>query len=137
MLNMPPFTTLCFVIHLAAEGKLSALPLQKKSDITFFKTMADLDSQPVLFIPDVHFGNLQRTGQVGSNEMTGAHLPPGCLCSGAGFREINHCSWGLLVSALILVNAVSAHQLQKTSQEISTFLSSGCEEGVYTSLTTE
>ncbi|NWI05235.1 GRHL2 protein, partial [Tichodroma muraria] len=48
----------------AAEGKLSALPLQKKSDITFFKTMADLDSQPVLFIPDVHFGNLQRTGQV-------------------------------------------------------------------------
>ncbi|KFW81067.1 Grainyhead-like 2, partial [Manacus vitellinus] len=46
-----------------AEGKLSALPLQKKSDITFFKTMADLDSQPVLFIPDVHFGNLQRTGQ--------------------------------------------------------------------------
>nr|XP_021136165.1 grainyhead-like protein 2 homolog isoform X1 [Columba livia] len=48
----------------SAEGKLSALPLQKKSDITFFKTMADLDSQPVLFIPDVHFGNLQRTGQV-------------------------------------------------------------------------
>ncbi|KFM06059.1 Grainyhead-like 2, partial [Aptenodytes forsteri] len=45
-----------------SEGKLSALPLQKKSDITFFKTMADLDSQPVLFIPDVHFGNLQRTG---------------------------------------------------------------------------
>ncbi|KFW89299.1 Grainyhead-like 2, partial [Phalacrocorax carbo] len=47
-----------------SEGKLSALPLQKKSDITFFKTMADLDSQPVLFIPDVHFGNLQRTGQM-------------------------------------------------------------------------
>ncbi|XP_014821030.1 PREDICTED: grainyhead-like protein 2 homolog isoform X4 [Calidris pugnax] len=46
-----------------SEGKLSALPLQKKSDITFFKTMSDLDSQPVLFIPDVHFGNLQRTGQ--------------------------------------------------------------------------
>ncbi|KFR13065.1 Grainyhead-like 2, partial [Opisthocomus hoazin] len=47
-----------------SEGKLSALPLQKKSDITFFKTMVDLDSQPVLFIPDVHFGNLQRTGQI-------------------------------------------------------------------------
>ncbi|CAI5779167.1 Hypothetical predicted protein [Podarcis lilfordi] len=46
-----------------AEGKLSTVPLQKKSDITYFKTMADLDSQPVLFIPDVHFGNLQRTGQ--------------------------------------------------------------------------
>ncbi|XP_032634396.1 grainyhead-like protein 2 homolog isoform X2 [Chelonoidis abingdonii] len=47
-----------------SEGKLSALPLQKKSDITYFKTMTDLDSQPVLFIPDIHFGNLQRTGQV-------------------------------------------------------------------------
>uniref|UniRef100_A0A674I455 Grainyhead like transcription factor 2 n=1 Tax=Terrapene triunguis TaxID=2587831 RepID=A0A674I455_9SAUR len=51
----------------SAEGKLSALPLQKKSDITYFKTMTDLDSQPVLFIPDIHFGNLQRTGQVGIN----------------------------------------------------------------------
>uniref|UniRef100_A0ACB8FEN5 Grainyhead-like protein 2 n=1 Tax=Sphaerodactylus townsendi TaxID=933632 RepID=A0ACB8FEN5_9SAUR len=47
-----------------AEGKLTAVPLQKKSDITYFKTMTDLDSQPVLFIPDVHFGNLQRTGQI-------------------------------------------------------------------------
>ncbi|XP_018079378.1 grainyhead-like protein 2 homolog isoform X2 [Xenopus laevis] len=48
----------------SADSKLSAVPLQKKSDITFFKTMTDLDVQPVLFIPDVHFGNLQRTGQV-------------------------------------------------------------------------
>ncbi|XP_075069999.1 grainyhead-like protein 2 homolog isoform X2 [Mixophyes fleayi] len=47
-----------------SDGKLLAVALQKKSDITFFKTMTDLDSQPVLFIPDVHFGNLQRTGQV-------------------------------------------------------------------------
>ncbi|XP_072855299.1 grainyhead-like protein 2 homolog isoform X2 [Pogona vitticeps] len=47
-----------------AEGKMTTVPLPKKSDITFFKTMADLDSQPVLFIPDVHFGNLQRAGQV-------------------------------------------------------------------------
>uniref|UniRef100_A0A8D0GT34 Grainyhead like transcription factor 2 n=1 Tax=Sphenodon punctatus TaxID=8508 RepID=A0A8D0GT34_SPHPU len=51
----------------SAEGKLTAIPLQKKSDITYFKTMTDLDSQPVLFIPDVHFGNLQRAGQVGTN----------------------------------------------------------------------
>uniref|UniRef100_A0A8C5WG13 Grainyhead like transcription factor 2 n=1 Tax=Leptobrachium leishanense TaxID=445787 RepID=A0A8C5WG13_9ANUR len=48
----------------ATDGKLGSLSLQKKSDVTFFKTMVDLDSQPVLFIPDVHFGNLQRTGQV-------------------------------------------------------------------------
>ncbi|XP_072303946.1 grainyhead-like transcription factor 2b [Eucyclogobius newberryi] len=36
----------------------------KKSDATYFKTMTDLEAQPVLFIPDVHFGNLQRAGQV-------------------------------------------------------------------------
>ncbi|EGW09560.1 Grainyhead-like protein 2-like [Cricetulus griseus] len=48
----------------SSDGKLAALPLQKKSDITYFKTMPDLHSQPVLFIPDVHFANLQRTGQV-------------------------------------------------------------------------
>uniref|UniRef100_A0A665TCW3 Grainyhead-like protein 2 homolog n=1 Tax=Echeneis naucrates TaxID=173247 RepID=A0A665TCW3_ECHNA len=36
----------------------------KRAQNTVFKTLVDLDSQPVLFIPDVHFGNLQRTGQV-------------------------------------------------------------------------
>lgn len=36
----------------------------KRVDSTLLKTMMDLDSQPVLFIPDVHFGNLQRAGQV-------------------------------------------------------------------------
>ncbi|XP_074510618.1 grainyhead-like protein 2 homolog isoform X1 [Sebastes fasciatus] len=36
----------------------------KRADNTLLKTMMDLDSQPVLFIPDVHFGNLQRAGQV-------------------------------------------------------------------------
>lgn len=40
------------------------MPPVKKCDITYFKNMTDLDSQPVLFIPDVHFGNLQRAGQV-------------------------------------------------------------------------
>ncbi|XP_043921596.1 grainyhead-like protein 2 homolog [Protopterus annectens] len=44
--------------------KLASPVALKKSDLTYFKTMLDLDSQPVLFIPDVHFGNLQRTGQV-------------------------------------------------------------------------
>ncbi|XP_035284241.1 grainyhead-like protein 2 homolog isoform X1 [Anguilla anguilla] len=46
------------------DGGLGVVPLVKKCDITYFKHMTDLDSQPVLFIPDVHFGNLQRAGQV-------------------------------------------------------------------------
>ncbi|XP_051948847.1 grainyhead-like protein 2 homolog isoform X2 [Xyrauchen texanus] len=45
------------------EGGVGAVSLPKKCDATF-KTMTDLDAQPVLFIPDVHFGNLQRAGQV-------------------------------------------------------------------------
>ncbi|XP_072317242.1 grainyhead-like protein 2 homolog [Eucyclogobius newberryi] len=36
----------------------------KRSDTTLLKSEQDLDSQPVLFIPDAHFGNLQRSGQV-------------------------------------------------------------------------
>uniref|UniRef100_A0A3P8PW92 Grh/CP2 DB domain-containing protein n=1 Tax=Astatotilapia calliptera TaxID=8154 RepID=A0A3P8PW92_ASTCA len=50
------------LICLVSVGVISAT---KKSDTTYFKTMTDLDAQPVLFIPDVHFGNLQRAGQVG------------------------------------------------------------------------
>ncbi|XP_028280753.1 grainyhead-like transcription factor 2a isoform X2 [Parambassis ranga] len=36
----------------------------KRAESTLFHSMLDLDSQPVLFIPDAHFGNLQRAGQV-------------------------------------------------------------------------
>ncbi|XP_050992090.1 grainyhead-like transcription factor 2b [Labeo rohita] len=46
------------------DGGVGAVSVPKKCDTTFFKTMTDLDAQPVLFIPDVHFGNLQRAGQV-------------------------------------------------------------------------
>ncbi|XP_018589445.1 grainyhead-like protein 1 homolog isoform X1 [Scleropages formosus] len=34
--------------------------LHKRSDITTFKAMTDLDTQPVLFIPDIHFSSFQR-----------------------------------------------------------------------------
>ncbi|XP_062865349.1 grainyhead-like transcription factor 2b [Trichomycterus rosablanca] len=46
------------------DAGAGVLALPKKSDATLFKTLADLDAQPVLFIPDVHFGNLQRAAQV-------------------------------------------------------------------------
>lgn len=50
--------------HLGKNGSSGLNPPIKRADSTLFKTMMDLDSQPVLFIPDVHFGNLQRAGQV-------------------------------------------------------------------------
>nr|XP_046274291.1 grainyhead-like transcription factor 2b isoform X2 [Scatophagus argus] len=46
------------------DGGIGVMTVPKKSDTTYFKTMTDLEAQPVLFIPDVHFGNLQRAGQV-------------------------------------------------------------------------
>uniref|UniRef100_A0A3Q3IT44 Grh/CP2 DB domain-containing protein n=1 Tax=Monopterus albus TaxID=43700 RepID=A0A3Q3IT44_MONAL len=46
------------------DGGVSVISVPKKSDTTYFKTLTDLEAQPVLFIPDVHFGNLQRAGSV-------------------------------------------------------------------------
>uniref|UniRef100_G3TXD4 Grainyhead like transcription factor 2 n=1 Tax=Loxodonta africana TaxID=9785 RepID=G3TXD4_LOXAF len=76
----------------ASDGKLAAIPLQKKSDITYFKTMPDLHSQPVLFIPDVHFANLQRTGQMlplpsSARKGHGNHLPRGGIPLGRPMEE--------------------------------------------------
>ncbi|XP_070691263.1 grainyhead-like protein 2 homolog isoform X2 [Pempheris klunzingeri] len=46
------------------NGSSGPVPPIKRADNTLLKSMIDLDAQPVLFIPDVHFGNLQRAGQV-------------------------------------------------------------------------
>lgn len=34
--------------------------LQKRNDVTVFKMMTDFETQPVLFIPDIHFSSFQR-----------------------------------------------------------------------------
>ncbi|KAL0963302.1 hypothetical protein UPYG_G00304370 [Umbra pygmaea] len=44
------------------DGRLAVL--NRTPETTSFKFLTDLGSQPVLFIPDIHFGHLQRTGQV-------------------------------------------------------------------------
>ncbi|XP_021104051.1 grainyhead-like protein 1 homolog isoform X3 [Heterocephalus glaber] len=43
-----------------SDVKVPLLPSHKRMDVTVFKPFLDLDTQPVLFIPDVHFANLQR-----------------------------------------------------------------------------
>ncbi|XP_018415512.1 PREDICTED: grainyhead-like protein 1 homolog isoform X2 [Nanorana parkeri] len=56
------------------DVKGALLPSHKRTDLTVFKPMQDMDTQPVLFIPDVHFANLQRTTHVlplSSEEMDG------------------------------------------------------------------
>lgn len=63
-----------FVPSPGKDGGVGVISVPKKSDTTYFKTMTDLDAQPVLFIPDVHFGNLQRAGQVDHLLLLLAHL---------------------------------------------------------------
>nr|XP_020652285.1 grainyhead-like protein 1 homolog [Pogona vitticeps] len=43
-----------------SDVKVPMLPSHKRTDITVFKPFMDLDTQPVLFIPDVHYSNIQR-----------------------------------------------------------------------------
>ncbi|KFO95896.1 Grainyhead-like 1, partial [Calypte anna] len=61
-----------------SDVKVPMLPSHKRTDITVFKPFMDLDTQPVLFIPDVHFANLQRGAHVskayGSNLKRGAYM---------------------------------------------------------------
>ncbi|KAI4547363.1 hypothetical protein MG293_003918 [Ovis ammon polii] len=47
-----------------SDVKVPLLPSHKRMDITVFKPFIDLDTQPVLFIPDVHFASLQRGAHV-------------------------------------------------------------------------
>ncbi|CAN9502102.1 unnamed protein product [Ophioblennius macclurei] len=43
-----------------AFGDAKLPMLQKRNDTTTFKMMTDLETQPVLFIPDIHFSTFQR-----------------------------------------------------------------------------
>ena len=57
----------CFVLFFSvSDVKVPLLPSHKRMDITVFKPFIDLDTQPVLFIPDVHFASLQRGAHVGN-----------------------------------------------------------------------
>ncbi|XP_051689231.1 grainyhead-like protein 1 homolog isoform X2 [Oryctolagus cuniculus] len=47
-----------------SDVKAPLLPSHKRTDSTVFKPFLDLDTQPVLFIPDVHFASLQRGAHV-------------------------------------------------------------------------
>lgn len=57
--------------------KVPLLPSHKRTDSTVFKPFLDLDTQPVLFIPDVHFASLQRGAHVGTRRPGAQPLPRG------------------------------------------------------------
>lgn len=57
-----------FFFFPVSDVKVPLLPSHKRMDITVFKPFIDLDTQPVLFIPDVHFANLQRGTHVGNQD---------------------------------------------------------------------
>lgn len=63
-----------------SDVKVPMLPSHKRTDITIFKPFMDLDTQPVLFIPDVHFANLQRGAHVSKPVGVGVKSATGCIC---------------------------------------------------------
>lgn len=76
-LHYPLFQSL---ISAVSDVKVPMLPSHKRTDITIFKPFMDLDTQPVLFIPDVHFANLQRGAHVSKAHGYGAEEAVGCIC---------------------------------------------------------
>ncbi|XP_043935191.1 grainyhead-like protein 1 homolog isoform X2 [Protopterus annectens] len=65
-----------------SDVKLPLPPTQKRTDITVFKALGDHDTQPVLFIPDVHFSNLQRGGHA-------FPIVEELDCEGSGMKRIS------------------------------------------------
>lgn len=50
-----------YLFYFSTVGADVKVPLlHKRSDITIFKTLNDFETQPVLFIPDIHFSTFQR-----------------------------------------------------------------------------
>ncbi|RLW12297.1 hypothetical protein DV515_00000714 [Chloebia gouldiae] len=67
-----------------SDVKVPMLPSHKRTDITIFKPFMDLDTQPVLFIPDVHFANLQRGAHVSKAHGCGDEEALRCICKRPG-----------------------------------------------------
>ena len=90
----PPYEHHVKHLSFSGSGKngnpCASLPM-RKADSTLFKMLKDLDSQPVLFIPDVHFGNLQRAGQVIQNILS--HTPHKTLVLPADYMQTHFLRW--------------------------------------------
>lgn len=69
-----------FGLSPVSDVKVPMLPSHKRTDITIFKPFMDLDTQPVLFIPDVHFANLQRGAHVSKAVGVRVMSAVGCIC---------------------------------------------------------
>lgn len=71
-------------VSTVSDVKVPMLPSHKRTDITIFKPFMDLDTQPVLFIPDVHFANLQRGAHVSKAHGCGDQEALRCICKRPG-----------------------------------------------------
>lgn len=86
----------CLFTGSGKDGGVAVITIPKKSDTTFFKTMSNLEAQPVLFIPDVHFGNLQRAGQV-ALPLPGEHTSFSCTFRLSSNSHANIRLFGLIL----------------------------------------
>lgn len=110
----------------------------KRAERTLFKSMLDLDSQPVLFIPNVHFGNLQRAGQVRnhlvphSRHVSASPSEPLCVSAGVCCQHWGGGYWHVSFIQILFLHSCFAVSLNfcVSLSKITTSLKSciqGCE----------
>lgn len=80
----PSVSSILIFVSAVSDVKVPMLPSHKRTDITIFKPFMDLDTQPVLFIPDVHFANLQRGAHVSKAHGCGDEEALRCICKRPG-----------------------------------------------------
>lgn len=82
-------------VSTVSDVKVPMLPSHKRTDITIFKPFMDLDTQPVLFIPDVHFANLQRGAHVSKAHGCGDQEALRCICKRPGMLCVCVYMWNV------------------------------------------
>lgn len=80
--------------------------LQKRNDVTIFKMMTDFETQPILFIPDIHFSTFQRHVSVAQSSTASPERPAGSAGglrgAACGLRDLDDsfCCGGLVAAPL-------------------------------------
>lgn len=80
------------VIPLVVDVKVPIL--QKRNDVTVFKMMTDFETQPILFIPDIHFTTFQRhvsaSARHGATVTSPVHFGETCNHVSARKLDLDH-----------------------------------------------
>lgn len=93
--SRPSVSSIPIFVSAVSDVKVPMLPSHKRTDITIFKPFMDLDTQPVLFIPDVHFANLQRGAHVSKAHGCGDEEALAYICKRPGMLCVHMYIWNV------------------------------------------